>query len=99
MDMLATMLRRAKHGRRLMEADRSHLHHTLMAMGLGARQTLGVMVGWAGLCATTGLALEAIPAYLSLLCYFLLFLGHCLFVMKSPKIGRRLNPELCNENN
>ena len=99
MDMLATMLRRAKNGRRLMEADRFHLHHTLMDMGLGARQTLGVMVGWAALCATTGLALEAIPAYLSLLFYFLLFLGHCRFVMKSPEIGRRLNPELCNESN
>jgi UDP-GlcNAc:undecaprenyl-phosphate GlcNAc-1-phosphate transferase len=98
MDMLATMLRRAKNGRRMMEADRSHLHHTLMDMGLSARQTLAVLVGWAILCAGTGLALEAIPAYLSLLCYFLLFLGHCLFVMKSPAIGRRLNPRLANEN-
>ena len=99
MDMLATMLRRAKNGRKLMQADRSHLHHTLLDMGLGSRQTLALMTGWSVLCATTGLALEAIPAYLSLLCYFLLFLGHCLFVMKSPEIGRRLNPELCNENN
>jgi UDP-GlcNAc:undecaprenyl-phosphate GlcNAc-1-phosphate transferase len=99
MDMLATMLRRARNGRKLMQADRSHLHHTLMELGLSERQTLGLLVGWAVLCAMTGLALEAVPAYLSLLCYFLLFLGHCLFVMKSPAIGRRLNPELCNENN
>ena len=40
MDMLATMLRRAKHGHKLMLADRSHLHHTLMDMGFSARQTL-----------------------------------------------------------
>jgi UDP-GlcNAc:undecaprenyl-phosphate GlcNAc-1-phosphate transferase len=92
MDMLATMLRRAKHGRKLMEADRSHLHHTLMDMGLGRRQTLVVMVCWAAVCAATGLALETIPAYLSLLCYFLLFLLHCLFVIKSGSILRRLNP-------
>ena len=90
MDMLATMLRRARNGRKLMEADRSHMHHTLMDMGLGRRQTLGLMACWAVLCAAIGLALEAIPAYLSLLCYFLLFLAHCLFVIKSPEIGRRL---------
>ena len=98
MDMLATMLRRAKHKRKLMEADRSHLHHTLMDMGLNARQTLALLVGWAALCAMTGLALEAMPAYLSLLCYTLLFLAHCLFVMNSTEISRRLNLELCKEN-
>ena len=98
MDMLATMLRRAKNGRKLMQADRSHLHHTLLDLGLGQRQTLAVLTGWSVLCATTGLALEAFPAYLSLACYFLLFLCHCLFVMMSPEIGRRLKPELCNEN-
>jgi UDP-GlcNAc:undecaprenyl-phosphate GlcNAc-1-phosphate transferase len=87
MDMLATMLRRARHGRKLMEADRSHLHHTLMDMGLGTRQTLAVLVSYASLCALLGLALEAIPPYLSLLGYFLLFCGHCLFVIKADKIA------------
>jgi len=90
MDMLATMLRRYKHGRKLMEADRFHLHHTLMDLGLGRRQTLAVLVGWGVLCAIIGLGLEAIPAYLSLLCYFCLFLAHCLFVIKSADIGRKL---------
>ena len=93
MDMLATMLRRYKHGRKLMEADRSHLHHTLMDIGLGRRQTLAVMVGWGVLCAAAGLGLEAIPAYLSLLCYFCLFLAHCLFVIKSAKHSRKLAPQ------
>ena len=37
-----------------------------------------------------GLALEAIPEYLSLLCYFLLFCCHCLFVIKSESIGRKV---------
>jgi UDP-GlcNAc:undecaprenyl-phosphate GlcNAc-1-phosphate transferase len=83
MDMLATMLGRLKQGRKLMEADRSHLHHTLMNLGLGPRQTLMLMVGYATLCAAIGLRLESIPEYLSLLCYFLLFCAHCLFVVKS----------------
>jgi UDP-GlcNAc:undecaprenyl-phosphate/decaprenyl-phosphate GlcNAc-1-phosphate transferase len=87
MDMLATMLRRLKHGRKLMEADRSHLHHTLMDLGLGQRQTLALLVCSAAIWAGVGLALEAIPPYLSLLCYFLLFISHCLFVIKSEAIG------------
>ena len=94
MDMLATMLRRFTRGRKLMQADRSHLHHTLMDMGLGPRQTLALMSGYATLCAIIGLALEGIPEYLSLLCYFLLFCGHCLFVIKSGAIGRRIRPRV-----
>lgn len=83
MDMLATMLRRYRRGHKLMKADRSHLHHTLMDMGLGKRQVLAVMIAYAIACAVVGLVLEGIPEYLSLLCYFLLFCGHCLFVIKS----------------
>lgn len=83
MDMLATMLRRFRLGRNLMKADRSHLHHTLMEMGLGRRQTLLLLTGYAALCSVIGLWLEGLPEYLSLLCYFLLFCGHCLFVLKS----------------
>jgi UDP-GlcNAc:undecaprenyl-phosphate GlcNAc-1-phosphate transferase len=83
MDMLATMLRRFRHGRSLMAADRSHLHHTLMDRGLSPRQSLVLIVGYAIFGATAGLLLEGVPEYLSLLCYFLLFCGHCLFVLKA----------------
>jgi UDP-GlcNAc:undecaprenyl-phosphate GlcNAc-1-phosphate transferase len=82
MDMLATMLRRLKRGRSLMSADRSHLHHTLMDRGLSPRQTLALVAAYATICTILGLALEGVPEYLSLLCYFLLFCGHCLFVLK-----------------
>jgi UDP-GlcNAc:undecaprenyl-phosphate GlcNAc-1-phosphate transferase len=82
MDMLATMARRFRHGNNLMKADRSHLHYTLIDRGLGQRQTLSLMLGYASLCAVVGLALEGTSEYLSLLCYFLLFCGHCLFVIR-----------------
>lgn len=89
MDMLATMLRRLKHDRKLMEADRSHLHHTLQDLGLGTRQTLVVLLIWATACASLGLALEAVPPYLSLFCYFLVFGAHCLFVIRSSAFNER----------
>ncbi len=94
MDMLATMLRRARNGHKLMEADRSHLHHTLMDMGFSSRQTLMLLVAYGGACCLLGLALENVPEYLSLACYILLFLGHCLFVMRAEAIKRRFGRHL-----
>ena len=85
MDMLATMLRRLKNGHKLMAADRSHLHHTLMNRGLSTRKTLLVMVAYATVCAFLGLALEGLPESLSLLLYFLLFTAHCAFVILSDR--------------
>ena len=90
MDMLATMLRRLRRGASLVQADRLHLHHTLLDFGLGPRQTLLVMIVWAGLCAACGLALEAIPEYLSLALYFAVFTVHCLFVLRAGNLQQRL---------
>lgn len=90
MDMLATMLRRAKAGRKLMEADRSHLHHSLMDMGLSPRQTLVILVIYATASAVIGLLLEGLPEYVSLCCYFLVFFGHCLFVLKPDRVSPRM---------
>ncbi|MEM9255705.1 MAG: MraY family glycosyltransferase [Pseudomonadota bacterium] len=93
MDMLATMLRRHRLGTGIMRADRLHVHHTLMALGLESRQTLSVLLAYASACAMLGLALERIPEYLSLLLYFLLFCGHCVFVLKAGSVKRgRVSP-------
>jgi len=97
MDMIATMLRRWRKGHKLMDADRSHLHHTLMNMGLNTRQALLLMVGYATLCALIGLGLESGPESLSLLLYTLLFIGHCTFVVisdrRSAANSRDMTPE------
>lgn len=91
MDMLATMLRRYRRGHKLMQADRSHLHHTLMDMGLGKRQVLVIMLAYAGGCAVIGLVLQhSVPEYLSLAAYVLLFCGHCVFVVRSDSLSGEL---------
>ncbi|MCZ6831551.1 MAG: undecaprenyl-phosphate alpha-N-acetylglucosaminyl 1-phosphate transferase [Gammaproteobacteria bacterium] len=101
MDMLATMLRRVKRGLSPMEPDKSHLHHILMRMGLGPRQTLLLMLGYAAGCAVLGLALETMPESFSLLVYHLVFFCHCGFVIKAQRIGgavrRRLGKPLLSE--
>lgn len=94
MDMLATMLRRARRRRPLMQADRLHLHHILIDdFSLGPRTTLAVLLVYAAAMSLAGLALEAIPPYLSLAGYFLLFFAHCAFVIRADVIARRLRPK------
>ena len=74
-----------------MEADRFHVHHTLMDLGLGPRQTLVLLVSYATVCAIIGLALENVPEYISLFVYFLLFFSHCLTVAKISEISKTMN--------
>lgn len=92
MSMLSTMLIRARHQRDLMKADRSHLHHTLMDTGLSDRATLALLVLGAISSSAIGLALERAPDYLSLLCYFLGFTAHCIFMIRRETTSRRVRP-------
>ena len=62
-------------------------------MNVRHRQTLALMLIHGSACAGLGLALESIPEYYSMAAYFLLFGGHCLFVLKSEAIGRKLFPQ------
>jgi UDP-GlcNAc:undecaprenyl-phosphate GlcNAc-1-phosphate transferase len=88
--MLATMLRRVKHGLSPMEPDKSHLHHILMEMGLGPRQVLVLLVFYGACCAFLGLALESTPESFSLLVYHILFFVHCVFIIKAQYISAQL---------
>jgi UDP-GlcNAc:undecaprenyl-phosphate GlcNAc-1-phosphate transferase len=53
MDTLLAIARRAIRGRPLFQADREHIHHRLMALGLSHRQTVLVLYG---LCLLLGAA-------------------------------------------
>jgi UDP-GlcNAc:undecaprenyl-phosphate GlcNAc-1-phosphate transferase len=81
MDMLATMARRYRNGRPLMEADRSHLHYSLMDLGLSSSVTLIVIVAYAACCALLGLLLENLPEYVSMFGFFALFVLHLAFIV------------------
>jgi hypothetical protein len=59
MDTLLAIARRALRGRPLFQADREHIHHRLMAMGLSHRQTVLVLYGF---CIVLGTALARIHA-------------------------------------
>jgi UDP-GlcNAc:undecaprenyl-phosphate/decaprenyl-phosphate GlcNAc-1-phosphate transferase len=57
-DTVSIMVRRILFGRSPFQADREHMHHLLLALGLSAKQTLLVMVALASLAACIGLAGE-----------------------------------------
>ena len=80
MDMLATMARRYRNGRKLMDADRSHLHYSLIDLGLSPRVALLGMVVYAVGCALLGLFLESFPDYVSMFSFLGLFIIHLAFI-------------------
>jgi UDP-GlcNAc:undecaprenyl-phosphate GlcNAc-1-phosphate transferase len=59
-DILMAMVRRKLTGRRLAEGDHEHIHHRLLARGLGPWQVLGII---SALCLTTGAAAAAATVF------------------------------------
>jgi UDP-GlcNAc:undecaprenyl-phosphate GlcNAc-1-phosphate transferase len=57
MDTLLAIGRRALRGRPLFQADKEHIHHRLMALGLSHRQTVLVLYGFCSLLGITALML------------------------------------------
>jgi UDP-GlcNAc:undecaprenyl-phosphate GlcNAc-1-phosphate transferase len=98
LDMLATLMLRLRRGVNPLTADRSHLHHRLLDMGLGRGETLLLLTFYAVLCSIVGLGLEAFPECLSLLFYGVLFLAHMAFALRGELIanglGERPQPQL-----
>ncbi len=58
MDMVSTVLRRALNGHSPFKADRTHVHHILLASGLTQRQVLGVIVILGGCINLIGIILS-----------------------------------------
>jgi UDP-GlcNAc:undecaprenyl-phosphate GlcNAc-1-phosphate transferase len=69
-DTAFAILRRLADGRPIMEADKGHLHHRLMAAGMGQRQSVLTLYGISGVMGVTavmfsrGLTAEAVALFL-----------------------------------
>jgi len=65
MDTVGIMLRRILQGKSPFVADRHHTHHLLLAMGLGPKAVLGMLIGMAVALAVAGGAASAlgVPEY------------------------------------
>jgi UDP-GlcNAc:undecaprenyl-phosphate GlcNAc-1-phosphate transferase len=61
LDTILAIVRRARRGRHLFQADKEHLHHRLLEIGHGHRQAVLIMYGWASAIAGLMLALSFFP--------------------------------------
>lgn len=75
MDMVAIMIRRIRKGQSPFLADREHLHHIFLRLGLTSRQALVVITSLACMLATIGVVGEylLVPDVVMLLLFLLIF--------------------------
>jgi UDP-GlcNAc:undecaprenyl-phosphate GlcNAc-1-phosphate transferase len=79
LEVFLSVSRRALHGRKLSRADKGHLHHRLLALGLGPGWVSGIAAGFSLLCGLMVLAFlnqqKGVVSVLSLLAATLVGLG------------------------
>jgi UDP-GlcNAc:undecaprenyl-phosphate/decaprenyl-phosphate GlcNAc-1-phosphate transferase len=90
-DSLLAFVRRLGSGRHVFHADREHIHHRLLALGLSPRATLLVLWGVCAAFGVTAVVLAAQPRSLALLVVLLLALA--LFVVLEVLTARGRRPE------
>ncbi len=83
MDMIAIMVRRIRKGQSPFQADREHLHHISLRLGLSSRESLALITALACIFASIGIIAEylLLPDWLMLLLFLLLF-GAYLYLLQ-----------------
>lgn len=78
MDMIAIMLRRIRKGQSPFQADREHLHHISLRLGLNSRESLALITALACVFACIGIIGEylLLPDWLMLSLFLLLFAAY-----------------------
>ena len=78
MDMIAIMLRRIRKGQSPFQADREHLHHISLRLGLNSRESLTLITALACVFACIGIVGEylLVPDWLMLSLFLLAFTAY-----------------------
>lgn len=96
-DTLSSIARRVKSGKSIAQADRGHLHHKLIDMGLSQRQSVVIMYtasGALGLCAIVLADRGALSAIILLIAVFVFIMGGAKYMndftnSESPQITEK----------
>lgn len=96
MDMVAIMLRRILKGQSPFQADREHLHHISLRLGLDSRESLTLITALACIFACIGVIGEylMIPDIVMLLLFMLVFAGYILLLQNIWRILSHLRRRL-----
>lgn len=65
-DTFSAIIRRARHGQPIQEADRGHIHHRLLDRGFNQRQTVLIIYVWSIGLALGGYAMRLAPGFIKL---------------------------------
>lgn len=90
MDLVAIMIRRLLKGQSLMKADREHLHHIFMRLGLTDRQTLFVIAVVTVLCSSVGIIGELYqwPDIVMFGLFLTFFAGYLYFILNCWRLTK-----------
>ena len=83
-DFVMAIIRRVKAGRSPFTADREHLHHRIMRMGVSQQRTTVILYLWTAMFAIPTVTAAFVPIRIALTCGVLIFLIS-IFVIKSNK--------------
>lgn len=92
MDFVAIMIRRLRKGQSLMKADREHLHHIFMRLGLSDRKTLFLIAVVTALCSGIGILGELYlwPEPVMFGLFLLFFAGYLYFIFNCWRLTKVL---------
>jgi UDP-GlcNAc:undecaprenyl-phosphate GlcNAc-1-phosphate transferase len=71
-DTASAIVRRARHGRPIQEADDGHIHHRLLLRGFNQRQTVLIIYIWSAALAVGGYSMRFVPTLYKLLVFLVL---------------------------
>lgn len=99
MDMVAIMLRRIRKGQSPFVADREHLHHISLRLGLTSRESLALITSLACIFACIGIIGEylLLPDYFMLLLFLLLFAAYLYLLQHIWRIVSKLRHKVLQQ--
>lgn len=71
-DTFTAIVRRARHGRPIQEADKGHIHHRLLGRGFDQRQTVTIIYAWSAALSVGGYAMRYVPGVVKLAVFVVL---------------------------
>jgi UDP-GlcNAc:undecaprenyl-phosphate GlcNAc-1-phosphate transferase len=84
-DFVMAILRRVKAGRSPFSADREHLHHRIMRMGVSQQRTTVILYLWTAMFAIPTVTAAFVPIWIALTCGVLIFLISVIVIKSNKK--------------
>lgn len=86
LDFIMAILRRVKAGRSPFSADREHLHHRIMRMGVSQQRTTVILYLWTAMFALPTVIAAFVPIWISLISGILIFLLSIVVIKSNKKL-------------